>query len=948
MSTIDTEVQTDRAMTIPTVRIPSVPSAAVLWTRMLVIASIFLGIYLLDQIALLLMDLWLLQSLGFEDVFWTNFTMGAWLFVAGFVVLAVAVAAPAFINRLARPARRRAIQLGVFVGVLAGYAYSGHVQEYLMFFKGRPFGESDPVFGHDIGFYVFDLHAIEDILNLAIIGTLAFLISSLVTAYIGRENRSVPDGMKRLTGVLGISFARSSVISFGILGALLATKTWIQRYYILVRDNADSTIANGAEYVDVTGFFSSVNGYTVSALAIFFGFLALALRLWALHRSTDPAAEGLEWRRIGIVSLLLTMIPGAAIDSGFRAMLALRNETQVTPNEPVIQLPYIKRHIDATRAAYGLTDIEVTALTPNGPDDPPADVDALLEDPAIQNAPLWPGYVSWLERLVDPEYVTRILRTGGDTTIYGPTLDTYRAQQKLRPYYDFMDVDTVRYEIDGEDRMFASSVRELPLVEPQAWLAWWGQRFVLFTHGQGLVAAPVDEVDDKGEPVYTAHALPPEATEPELATDNPDIYYGEGSGSMGYSNVEEVAEHDFPTDEGRAEVFLPPEVNAGVRIDSFLKRIVFGWKSRSFFDIAFSDLINSNTRVHYFRTPLERLEHLAPFLYVDTDPYAVSTEEGITWMLNGMTTTDRYPYSIMGELGDKSDRRSPTPRPIKHVNYVADAVKATVDAYTGQVNLYKFSDEPILETWDAIYPGLFEEEEEMPADLREQVQYPPQLFHIQFDDQYIYYHMTDPLTFFSFEDAFDDADEVVGPILAEGAAISFSMEPYYWVANTEGSLPDSSEESQFSMSMAFTPEGALNLRGIVTAYQEGDDYGKLSMVRVPKGEFFPGPEQADAAIDQDAFISQQIGLWNRRGLDVIRGHTTPLVVQDEVLYIEPLFIRSKQNPVPQIKRVVVVYRGKAAMGNTLEEALRAAIENGDDLTTTPVTSASEDDSASGG
>jgi uncharacterized protein len=177
----------------------------------------------------------------------------------------------------------------------------------------------------------------------------------------------------------------------------------------------------------------------------------------------------------------------------------------------------------------------------------------------------------------------------------------------------------------------------------------------------------------------------------------------------------------------------------------------------------------------------------------------------------------------------------------------------------------------------------------------------------------------------SWEDVFDDADEVKGDLLDEGDAIRFSIEPYYWVAETGVDLPASSDRYQFALSMAFTPEGAKNLRAIATAYMDGADYGRLSVLQVPKGLFYPGPEQADAAIDQDAFISQEISLWNRLGLDVIRGHTTPLVVGGEVLYVEPLFIKSAQNPVPQLKRVVVVFRGDAAMGRTLEEALRLAV-----------------------
>jgi uncharacterized protein len=627
---------------------------------------------------------------------------------------------------------------------------------------------------------------------------------------------------------------------------------------------------------------------------------------------------------LALPAVALALLPGLAIDVAFRSAVSLRNQTQITPNEPVVQLPYIKRHIDATNTAYGLDKIETKEWQPRRGDEPRPSYKTLINHPTIKNTPLWPGYNSWLERLVDPEYAERVLQTAGDATIYGPTLSTFHQQQKLRPYYDFMDVDTVRYNIGGKPRLYASSVRELPLIEPQPWLAWWGQRFLLFTHGYGLVMSPLSSESDTGEPVYESQNIPIETASPELATENPAVYYGEGAGSMAYSNVQDIQEHDFPTAEGRAQISYPDDVRAGVEIDSPLKRAVFGWKSRQFVDIFFSDLINEGTRVHYFRTPLERIKSVAPFLYTDSDPYAVSRGDGISWMLNGMTTTTRYPYSVRGELGDKSDRRSPTPQPTRWVNYVRDSVKATVDAYTGQIELYKFADEPIIDTWAEIYPDLFQEKESMPPRLREQVQYPPQLMHIQFDDVYIYSHMKDPLTFFSHEDDFDDGDEVVGSLLDDGRAVTFSIEPYYWLTETGKDLPASSSRYQFAQSMIFTPENALNLRAIATAYMDGDDYGRLSLLEVPKGTFYPGPEQADTAIDQDAFISQQIGLWTRLGLEVIRGHTTPLIVDGELIYVEPLFTRSLQNPVPELKRVIVVVRGKPELSKTLPESLKAS------------------------
>ena len=916
-----------RSVSLPKVSLPQAPSAALVWSRFLGFAALILAFFLLDRLALVAMDFWMLDGLGYADVFWTNFWMGAALFAVAFVLFAAAALVPAFTHGLSTIGKRRAVQVGIMLGSVVGYVWASHYSEYLLLFKGLPFGKTDPVFHHDFSFYVFDLPAIREALTVAALAAVVGFIASCITAYIGRTT-TPPEGMRRLPALIGTMFTRTTVVAFSITGLLLAAEVWLSRYDVLTKDNYDSSIPNGAEFIDVTGFFSTVNGYTVTALAMFFGVFALALRFGALHKAaTGKGPEG-SWKRIGAISLVLALLPGFVIDLSFKLMTGLRNEVQVTPNEPVVQYPYIQRHMDATRDAYGFNEVEKVDFLPNGPDDPAPKLEELLASPTLKNAPLWPGYVSWLERLVDPEYVERALLTeDGDTTIYGPGLQMYNAQQKLRPYYEFMDLDTVRYQKDGADQMYASAVRELPLVEPQPWLAWWGQRFLVFTHGQGLLAAPTSAVDALGEPIYESKNIPPEVTNPELELENPDVYYGEGSGSMGYSNVSEVAEHDFPTEQGRAETFLAEGVNAGVPIDSFMKRLVVGWKSRQFLDILFSDLISDETRVHYFRTPLERMKHVAPFLYTDTDPYAVAADGGIKWMLNGMTHTNKYPYSALGDLGDKSDRRTPTPQDVIRVNYVKDAVKATVDAYTGQVDLYKFADEPIINSWDAIYPSLFKDVEEAPADVREQFQYPVQLMHIQMDDLYIYYHVDDPLTFFSFEDAFDDADEVVGPVLDEGSAITFSIEPYYWVADTANSpMPDSSDPSQFSMSTVFTPEGAANLRSIITAYMDGEDYGKLSMLQVPKGEFFPGPEQADAAIDQDAFISQQIGLWNRQGLEVIRGHTTPLVIGNEVLYIEPMFIRSVQNPVPQLKKVVVVYRGHAVMGDTLKLALEEALK----------------------
>ena len=218
--------------------------------------------------------------------------------------------------------------------------------------------------------------------------------------------------------------------------------------------------------------------------------------------------------------------------------------------------------------AYGLDKVQEIDFVPNGPGDPVPSADALLSSPTLKNAPLWPGFTSYLERWLDKQHAQRILQTQGNHMVYGPTLELFQQQQKLRTYYNFLGVDSVRYPIGGETRMFVSAVRETPLFEPVPWLAYWGQRFMLFTHGFGLVMAPAAETNGEGEPNFVSREIPIQAEWPEIAVRNPRVYYGEGSATMAFSNVDRMKELDYPTEQDRAEIVLPAEVTGG-RADRF-------------------------------------------------------------------------------------------------------------------------------------------------------------------------------------------------------------------------------------------------------------------------------------------------------------------------------------------------------------------------------------------
>jgi hypothetical protein len=919
---------------LPYVELPRVPDAGLLFKRTLGVVLAVVVLYLLDAMTFVFYDYWLLDSLGFSEVFWTNFRMGAGLFIAGFVAFGAAMIVPAYVHKVGALGRRIALFSGLILGSLAGYWLAAHYLDFLLMFNPKDFGRVDQVFGLDFGFYVFVLHGLWDIFHLALWASIAALTSSVICSYAERSGDKVPSGMSRVATVFGRIASPCTLYILILVGVITASGILLSRYDMLTRNNskkADATfyssgVFQGATYVDVTGLFSTLNTYYITALIA----LAITGTLFLLFRRLNHAARGLDttdWR-VPVKKLGLTLAILLGIDFAFMTLVSLRQLLFVTPNQPVIQLEYIQRHIDATRYGYNLENIEHVSFLPKDARDPLPKVEDLLKDPALKNAPLWPGFSSWIERMVDPQHSKRVLQTQGDVMVYGPTQQIFQAQQKLRPYYNFLDVDMIRYKIDGETKMLVTSAREVPLVEPQPWLAWWGQQFMLFTHGHGLVIAPAAGIDSEGEPIYLSSEVPSKARIPALEVNDQRIYYGEGSGTMAYSNVKNMTELDYPTEEGRATNALPADAATGVKIDSFIKRLVFGWRSGQFFEIVFSDLITGDTHVHYWRTPVERIERVAPFLYFDSDPFAFVADKRILWMVNAMTTTIDLPYSKVEELGDKSDERTGRyqGRANRWVNYVRDSVKCTVDAATGHVKLYKIADEPVADTWASIYPNLFTPGSQMPQSVRDQLQYPTQLFHIQFDDMYFIYQMKDAMTFFNMEDMWDDGDEVLGAMIDKGKAITFSNEPYPWVAQTGGLLPKSKSGEQYVLSMIFTPEKALNLRAIPTVYQDGEDYGRLVCLTVPKGHFYLGPEQADAAMDQDPDISQQFGWWQRMGTDVIRGHTSALVVQGEVLYIEPIFIRSQQNPVPQLKKVIIVFRGHARMGDTLKEALELAMK----------------------
>ncbi len=920
---------------------PRIPEPASLWGPVRTWIWAAYVALILAAIPDYVVQVWFNTSLGFRGVFFTNVSTQLLLFVVYGALIYVATQLP--IRRYAASAglRRASVHVSLWIAVFAGWRAAQHYLTVLLALHGVPFGRTDPVFGHDIGFYVYWLPLLQKLL----VGATWALGLGMLATIVARF-----DAMRRhgVFGKPGVSLKATAALLmprymrwlWDAAGLVVAGFLFLLRYGLLFANNESAGVRRGAQYLDVTGVFSTLHYIHVSIgveLALCFLLSRWMKRvndryagLLAGGEALDaPAAAPMPRRRWRFETVAVGLL---AIDLLFFAGIVLRNHLFVKPNEPYIQLPYIQRHIDATVAGYRLDRVKTVpwnlpgeALEPN----------ELLTSKTLQNAPVLPSWVARLEAPPDVQHLER-LSLSDSSAVYGPMLQIFNQQQSLRPYYRFTGVDGVRYDVNGEKRMFVSAVRELPslaFLGPKEWLRYWGSAALMFTHGYGLVMSPANQVDEIGNPVYVSDNIPPRVTDPVFEHE-PRIYFGEGAkDDYVLTNVRGLQEFDHATAQFRQEIAMPESLNAGIRVDSFWKRVIFAAHTGDLTAFLFSNYIDhAKTRVHIRRTPMLRAQSIAPFLFLDSNTYAFIADRKVSWMINALTTSDRYPYGFPEVLGDKADERAVHPFPERTINYAEDSVKITMDAYSGEIAFYQMTDDPIVSSWARVYPDLFRRASTMPTQVKAQLTYPLQWFHVQFDDIYKRYHQKDPVQFYNVEDLWDDADEVLGSLgrglkgfgSTDQSTFSFEghpmlIDPADLPAGVGIGKPGSVE---YCMVFPFTPEGQRNLRSLIVVFQDPDHYGELVSLQIPQGQFVPGPEQIEAYIDNDRPVHQQVTMWIRHASEVIRGHMVVLPIKGDLMYIETIWVNSTQNDLPQLKLVAVRYHGRIASGVTLDEAVR--------------------------
>jgi uncharacterized membrane protein (UPF0182 family) len=539
----------------------------------------------------------------------------------------------------------------------------------------------------------------------------------------------------------------------------------------------------------------------------------------------------------------------------------------VKPNEISLERPYIDTHIHATRSAFGL-EKQVKEIDFHV--DPDAPIDAAQHKPLLDNVRLWD---------------------------FQPYHDTITQRQALRTYYVFHGSDVDRYTIDGEYKQVLLSPRELDIRQlPDARANWINPAFI-YTHGYGLVLSEVSKMTSDGLPVLTIKDAPPVIETPSIKLTRPEIYYGEVTHEPVFVHTAQL-EFNYPS--GEDNVRSRYEGRGGFPISSFLMRLAAAINEGEP-NILLTDYLTANSRMMIHRKVLDRLQTLAGFLQWDGDPYMVITDAGkLVWMVDGYTTSDAHPYSRSLDLGDMGS-----------VNYIRNAVKATIDAYNGETHLYVFApDDPIINAYQNLFPELFLPASAMPADLRRHARYPEMLFRIQ-SEIYLTYHMLDPQSFYNKEDVWDLALHAGGQ---EGGTTPVT--PAYVMATLPGET-----QPEFLLLIPFTPHNKNNLIGLMAARCDGQHLGQVQVLLLSKQKLIQGPMNISASINQDQTISKDLTLWNQQGSHVLRGQILVLPIGNNFLYVDPIYIQATEGSMPQLKKIVLAVGSRLIYTDNYTEAL---------------------------
>jgi uncharacterized membrane protein (UPF0182 family) len=756
----------------------------------------------------------------------------------------------------------------IVLALIAGPPVAGEWNSWLLFTNGGSFGVKDPQFDTDIGFYVFKLPFLSFLTGWLFAALLIVLIVTTVAHYLNggirvsaRRNRVTPQVKAHLSVLLGL------------LALVKAVGYWLQRFDLTVSTRG---FVDGAGFTDVKAQLPAINLLLLISVASFALFI---VNIWRRGWTLPILGVGL-WALVAVVA--------GAIYPQFVQRI------RVAPNEPEREAPYIAYNIAATREAMGLgeDDIEITPFQLNTDKD---SIDLVANADSVRNIRIW-----------DPS-----------EAVLGKT---FPQLQRVRDYYRVNDVDVDRYDLDGVPTQVVLSVRDLNTsgVPRTSWAA----RHLTYTHGYGAIVAPANAKEPSGEPSFVARDVPHFTDDPALELTQPAVYFGE---NLSRYVVVGSRQRELSFQDDESTQYAAYDGADGVRLSNVVRRAAFALRFGDANPLI-SNQITGSSRLLMIRDVRERAKALAPFLDYDTDPYPVISDGRIKWMLDAYTTTDRYPYAQRAD----TTQLDPDSGLDHNFNYVRNSVKVVIDAYDGRVDYYVMPiDDPIIDAYRGAFPELFTDFAEMPGDLKEHLRYPEDLFRVQ-TNMWTRYHV-DADGFYEGNDYWDVARDPGTAGAGEGTQTTDSqgnviatrdarIDPYYLFTKLPGS-----EEPEFVVLRPYVPTSQRDDNQLLTAFivgkSDGEDYGKLEVFVMPRGNLPNGPALVQGEIQRDPTVSQQETILSGQGSDVSFGGLTAIPIDGGLVYVRPFYVTSRQTEVPGLEKVIVYFEGEVVIRDTLQQAL---------------------------
>lgn len=885
----------------------------------IIIALIILLVLFLSLIGFITDFLWF-KELGYVSVFFTKLFTQLKIGVPVFVI--VTFLAYVYLKFLKRGYMKKVEsdepinmgKLNLITWALAGAfgIIATYVSVKKLWFEGlqcmnsTSFSTKDPLYNLDISFYVFKLGFIEEC-NQIVLGLLiAFLVITVIYYMVlltmrtpkmfessneendedeaepyeqARQNGNGFDSINDMFGAFRENMASGqspfdSLKSKGVNSTNSSSSTYGRNLHTLVTIAEKQLIIVGVLFFLMVGFHFFLKQYELlfgSTGAVYgAGYTDVNVTLWVYRIIMGLSILAAIGFIIGIsrkkvvpaVTVPVVMIAVGIL--GSVAAYAIQNWV-VTPDEINKESKYLERNIEYTQYAYGLNNVDEKSFAAS---------DDLSSDDVANNA--------------DTINNIRI-------NDYSPAKKFYNQTQSIRQYYDFNDVDVDRYMVNGKYTQTFLSARE---IDESKISSTWLNKHLKYTHGYGATLSRVDQITSSGQPDMLVKNIPPESNVNEIKITQPEIYFGEMTNDYSLVNTSED-EFDYP--DGNSNKYTQYKGTAGIKLNP-LNRFMFAVKEKSL-KLLVSGNIKNSSKILINRNIKTRVQKIMPYLSYDDDPYMVTVNGKLYWIIDAYTSSSKYPYSEPYSNESSAD-------------YIRNSVKVVIDAYNGDTTYYIVDDtDPIAQTFKRIYPDLFKSMKSMPDGIKEHIRYPSTLLNIQ-AQVYQRYHMNDVKVFYQNEDMWEISSEIYGTKQQK-------MTPNYYIMKLPGE-----KSAEFVNSIPFTPKDKKNLTGLLVARNDGDNYGKLVLYKMPKSKTVYGPMQVEAQIDQNTEISKEFSLWNSAGSTYSRGNMFVIPIEDSILYVEPVYLEATNSSIPEVKRVIVAYGDQIAYESTLAEALNKLFGEG--------------------